>query len=212
MQSLFLQSFGNQHIGSPINLEEYPLYKQNYMLNFNTKARHIILQGTASPSACHKKAYGDVQTQLHSLLTLALRRGEWSALDPRHFNPRGTAPTTHHIGGQSGPRTGPGKLCRRKNSCPCRVSWLPWLSRAQYSHRTDDTTVVSKNLYLAIPTVQLPNYMKYCIFPNKTNPLHNLQISRKKLLFTLARFLCHLFRCLTFRNLKKKITVALVQC
>lgn len=40
------------------------IIQTNYMLNFNTKARHIILQdkGTSSPSACHKKVNGDVET------------------------------------------------------------------------------------------------------------------------------------------------------
>lgn len=198
MQSVYLQPFGNQHIGSPINLELHPLRKQNYMLHFNTKAMHIILQdkGTSSPSTCHKKAYGDVETQLHSLSTLAVRTAEWSALDPLHFTPSGTAPSALHLGGQSGPRTGPGKLCRRKNSCPCRVSWLPSLSSVQNCRQyCGFKKSISCNSHCA--TSQLHEIL---YFPKKDKPPSQSSDLKKTLLFTLARFLCHLFTCFIFRN------------
>jgi hypothetical protein len=55
-------------------------------------------------------------------LTSALDEGKWSALCPSYFNSRGTAPTTHCMGGWVGPRAGLDATQKGKISCPCQES------------------------------------------------------------------------------------------
>jgi len=45
------------------------------------------------------KAYWVVEVQLHTFLTLALDRDEWSTSHPGHFTPRERDPGAHWIGG-----------------------------------------------------------------------------------------------------------------
>jgi len=49
-----------------------------------------------------------VEVQIHTFLTLALDRGEWSASRPAAFIPWQRTPGTRCIGGRVGPRAGSG--------------------------------------------------------------------------------------------------------
>jgi hypothetical protein len=52
------------------------------------------------------KVYGGVKLWLYSLLTSAIKRGEWSASHLGRFTPEESAPGTHRIGGWVGPTAG----------------------------------------------------------------------------------------------------------
>jgi len=61
---------------------------------------------------------------LHTFLSLALDRGEWSASRPGSFNPRERAPGTHWIGGWVGPRAGLNAVVKWKISSPAEAQTL----------------------------------------------------------------------------------------
>jgi hypothetical protein len=62
------------------------------------------------------KLYGGADVPIHVLLTLALAEGEWSASHPGDFIPPiwRSAPWTHQIGGQMGPRASLDSVEKRK--------------------------------------------------------------------------------------------------
>jgi hypothetical protein len=64
---------------------------------------------------------GEMEVQLHALLTSALVEGEWSAWHPGQFIPRERAPGTHWIGGWVGSRTSLGHWWNKKYSVPTRT-------------------------------------------------------------------------------------------
>jgi hypothetical protein len=58
--------------------------------------------------------YGGADVSTHTILTLALAQGEWSASGPGRFTPGEIAPGTHWIGAWVGPRVGVDAVEKRK--------------------------------------------------------------------------------------------------
>jgi len=61
--------------------------------------------------------FGQVEVQLHTFLTIALDRGEWSALCPSYFNPRERTLITHRRVSEPQNRAGYGG--KERKSLPC---------------------------------------------------------------------------------------------
>jgi hypothetical protein len=58
--------------------------------------------------------YETVDVFIHTFLTSAVARGEWSDSRPGRFAPRETPSSTHCIGGWADPRAGQGDVKERK--------------------------------------------------------------------------------------------------
>jgi hypothetical protein len=68
------------------------------------------------------KTFWGVEVWLHSFLTSAVDRGEWSASRLGRFTPRERAPVTHWIRGSVGPRAVLDVVVERKIPNPRRES------------------------------------------------------------------------------------------